>query len=163
MPDDDGKPLHRSLHCYGKKWDVVTLGKKRDPSMCQSLYYSYMFIPSNIKEVIWLPSLDVKINVTFGFIMWRFVTESLNKMKGKIPEIASSHVSSRVLQVKFLPPLITNPISHPPLSLICSVSMVFVITASFIDFLSPTRLALNTVHKMKGMLSLWNFSHISLA
>lgn len=29
----------------------------------------------------------------------RLVTEALEKMKGKIPEIASSHVSSRVLQV----------------------------------------------------------------
>lgn len=42
------------------------------------------------------------------------MTESLNKMKGKIPEIASSHVSSRVLQVSFyllssLTPLLTHP------------------------------------------------------
>lgn len=30
------------------------------------------------------------------------MTEALLKMKGKIPEIAGSHVSSRVLQVYFL-------------------------------------------------------------
>lgn len=31
----------------------------------------------------------------------RFVAEALQKMKGKIPEIAGSHISSRVLQVSF--------------------------------------------------------------
>lgn len=30
---------------------------------------------------------------------WRLVTEAVQKMKGKIPEIAGSHISSRVLQV----------------------------------------------------------------
>lgn len=34
-------------------------------------------------------------------IVLRLITEALQKMKGKIPEIAGSHVSSRVLQVVF--------------------------------------------------------------
>ena len=44
--------------------------------------------------------------VTFNFQIFfeifyrvRLVSEALQKMKGKIPEIASSHVSSRVVQV----------------------------------------------------------------
>lgn len=31
----------------------------------------------------------------------RLITDALQKMKGKIPDIAGSHVSSRVLQVVF--------------------------------------------------------------
>lgn len=38
------------------------------------------------------------LNVFSCFIS-SLVTEALEKMKGKIPEIAGSHVSSRVLQV----------------------------------------------------------------
>lgn len=34
-------------------------------------------------------------------IILRLVAEALQKMKGKIPEIAGSHISSRVLQVSF--------------------------------------------------------------
>lgn len=36
-----------------------------------------------------------------NLIVLRLITEALQKMKGKIPEIAGSHVSSRVLQVIF--------------------------------------------------------------
>ena len=35
-------------------------------------------------------------------IILRLVSEAIQKMKGKIPEIAGSHISSRVLQVSFL-------------------------------------------------------------
>lgn len=37
----------------------------------------------------------------FFFLLIRLISEALQKMKGKIPEIAGSHVSSRVLQVIF--------------------------------------------------------------
>jgi len=42
----------------------------------------------------------VPIMSYFGlFYNFRLVTEALQKMKGKIPEIAGSHISSRILQV----------------------------------------------------------------
>lgn len=47
---------------------------------------------------IWLFSFFLKC---FFLIVLRLITEALQKMKGKIPEIAGSHVSSRVLQVFF--------------------------------------------------------------
>lgn len=37
----------------------------------------------------------------FCLLIFRLITEAIQKMKGKIPEIACSHVSSRVLQVLF--------------------------------------------------------------
>lgn len=96
--------------------------------------------------------------------MWRFVTESLNKMKGKIPEIASSHVSSRVLQVSFY--ILSSPtplLTHPFIDMPCVQGLCCIVTSTFVDFVSPSRLVLSTVHKMKGILSFWSFGHISLA
>lgn len=44
--------------------------------------------------------IDMLFDLLLLFITFAsLVTEALEKMKGKIPEIASSHVSSRVLQV----------------------------------------------------------------
>lgn len=40
-------------------------------------------------------------NNIITFQNYRWISEALKKMKGKIPEIAGSHVSSRVLQVIF--------------------------------------------------------------
>lgn len=65
------------------------------------------------------------------------MTEALQKMKGKIPEIAGSHVSSRVLQVFFL-------ISFVVLSMF---NFTTIYSSLQVDlFLFMNRLVLNTVH-----------------
>lgn len=80
--------FYRSLRCCGKRWGVVTLPKKIDPSM------NFITITNSYFILYHMTCLYLIFWINF-----RLVSEALQKMKGKIPEIASSHVSSRVLQV----------------------------------------------------------------
>lgn len=73
---------------------------KEERSRCAVITTSNIWVDpeSCWKIVIYL--LLIFIMSFILFIHWcRLVSDALKKMKGKIPEIASSHVSSRVLQV----------------------------------------------------------------
>jgi len=136
----------RSLHVYGKRWDVTRLLKKTDPSMLLCI--------KDMKEIYFILFLVFIVLIFYLYFELyhnvRLVTEALRKMKGKIHEIAGSHITSRVLQVYFI-----NFISAShPLSVYITV-LIFGICCLWIE-----RLVSNIVHKLKEIKYLKSFVHI---
>lgn len=94
---------NRNLHLYGKRWGVEILLEKRDPSMCFA--FARLMNDSVTSCCLTFYLFPYFLSTPFFFLCLelfkRLISEALQKMKGKIPEIAGSHVSSRVLQVFF--------------------------------------------------------------
>lgn len=108
-----------------------------------------------------LSQLFLWVNILFECL--RLVSEALKKMQGKISEIASSHVSSRVLQVIMLTTACSLPYYLQVASQLITLFPNFqvpviygLLSSVFLNY----RLVLNIVHKMKEMLSSWRFGHI---
>lgn len=98
----------RNLCIYGKRWDNITLLRRKEQSMlaCSMKCWTSFWKPYHV--------------AILTIVVDRLISEALGKMKGKIHEIASSHVSSRVLQViwSFLVSHWCSSSYYPPVFLI---------------------------------------------